>query len=126
MKAFSDFGPRGGEQRPDGPRRPPLLADDFAEILLRHPELQDRRLLPSHFRDRYFFGIVHQRLGNELQQFLHSGSLLHPRVAEKIEPQGGMFLMRLFTVSVAEAPFPIQKSIRSRFRLTLAYFDFGS
>ena len=50
---------RSTEDRPNRPGRTPLLTDNFAEIVLRHSQLQNRRLLALNRTNCHLIGIVH-------------------------------------------------------------------
>jgi len=61
----------GGQERSHCARRAALPADDFAEIELGDLELDDRRLIALVRPDSHRVGIVDERFGNELDEFLH-------------------------------------------------------
>src|SRR5436309_6624882 len=55
--------------------RATFFANDFANVLLRHPEFDDNRVFSLNTSHMHFFWFLHNGPGNLLNQFLHGRPL---------------------------------------------------
>ncbi len=62
------------QQRANGVRHFATLTNHAAHVVLGHTQLKANTIAATERADFHLLGVIHQRLGNELDQFLHHDS----------------------------------------------------
>src|SRR5207244_8114680 len=75
-KALFEFHSSRAEDGADGFCRSALSSDHFAEIGRVNPEFQDRNLFTLYSANLHLFRIIHERLRDGFNQFLHGPSAI--------------------------------------------------